>query len=127
IINDLKLVLKYILLNQSAIFLKSNIKENEDNLVLINKKSFYFLITHLKLSSFFYATQLVEIFSYEMPINKNNKNKNSQLNSTLVYNFHSTTHQSRLFVFLNSSSNLTTFFKNQKKETSVKSTAELFL
>jgi NADH:ubiquinone oxidoreductase subunit C len=91
----------------------------------------YFLTLHIKLSSLFYSTQLVDIFAYETPNNKNiSNNFNSKTpltdNSILVYNFHSILFQQRFFIFvlLNSKQNIN---KNSISWNSLKSITELFL
>jgi len=90
---------------------------------------FYFFIIHLKLSSLFYSTQLIDIFGYELPFNKNklvsNKKKqnNPLINSNvIVYNFHSIMNQQRFFIFLNENKK-----NNYFNKPSINSITELFL
>lgn len=105
---------------------------NDKNLnIYITESNFYYLTLHIKLSSLFYSTQLVDIFAYELPINKNEPVfKNSKIANTsssiLVYNFHSIFYQQRFFVFimLNSKTNIN---KNTITWNSIKSVTELFL
>nr|ASY95690.1 Nad9 [Paraurostyla sp.] len=82
-----------------------NLKKNEKNLNIYTKsENIYYLVLHIKLSSFFYSTQLIDFFSYELPKNKNLLNKNliPKTNSnTLVYNFNSIITQQRFFFFFN--------------------------
>ena len=99
--------------------------------IYITENNFYYLILHLKLSSLFYSTQLIEIFAYEIPTNKNviagnKKNIPHQNNFVLVYNFHSIISQQRFFIFFKNS-----YSKNIKKNkinwNSLISISELFL
>lgn len=108
-----KLFFKYILFHTNQVFLKY-IHRNDKNLnVYITENNIYYLAMHIKLSSLFYSTQLVDLFAYEVPLNKNEIiGENSKIPNTsstvLVYNFHSITFQQRFFVFtsLNSKNNL---------------------
>lgn len=126
-----KLFFKYILFHTNQVFLKY-IHRNDKNLnVYITENNIYYLAMHIKLSSLFYSTQLVDLFAYEVPLNKNEIiGENSKIPNTsstvLVYNFHSITFQQRFFVFtsLNSKNNLN---KNLITWNSVKSVTELFL
>ena len=68
------------------------IDKNESQLVIYNKY-FYFLILHFKLSSLFFSSQLVDIFSYETTTNTHNK-------EILVYNFHNIFFNKRFFLFI---------------------------
>lgn len=67
---------------------------------MLNQKKFYYLSLHIKLSSLFYSTQLVDIFAYELPLNSNSANATTNNNSILVYNFHSLHTQQRFFFFV---------------------------
>jgi NADH:ubiquinone oxidoreductase subunit C len=107
------------------------LKRNDKNLNLyITENDLYYASLHIKLSSLFYSTQLIDIFAYEIPnVNniKNNSTKKIPLinNSLLVYNFHSINFHQRffLFVYLNSTynlKNLTNYWGN------VNSITELF-
>jgi len=98
-----KLFLKYILFHTNNIFLKYINKNDKNTNIYITKNNLYYLSLHLKLSSLFYSTQLVDIFSYELPFNNNfeKKKKMSLINNSLiVYNFHSILFQQRFFVFV---------------------------
>lgn len=106
-----------------------------NNNLLLSNNSFYFLMLHLRLSSLFYTTQLIDIFSYELPLYKNltslptEVSHKSTLNSALsiltVYNFHSLFFQERFFIFLFNFSNKTNFLFF-KKTFAVASLTELF-
>jgi hypothetical protein len=104
-----KLFFKYIFFHTNNIFLKYLTKNDKNTNIYITENNLYYLSLHLKLSSLFYSTQLIDIFSYELPINNNiQKNKNIPLvnNSLIVYNFHSVLFQQRFFIFV---------ISNQKK------------
>jgi NADH:ubiquinone oxidoreductase subunit C len=90
---------------------------------------------HFRLSSLFYTTQLIDIFSYELPlyksyvINPETAGPKSALNSAIsiltVYNFHSLFFQERFFVFLFNFSNKANFLIF-KRTFVVSSLTELF-
>jgi len=125
-----KLFFKYILFHTNQVFLKYLYKSDKNTNIYITENNFYYLTLHIKLSSLFYSTQLTEIFSYEIPFNKNiNKNdQNISLvnNSILVYNFHSILFQQRFFLFAisNTKQNIK---KNNINWNSLNSITELFL
>jgi len=85
-------------------------KLKEDNLFLASG-SLYYLCLHLRLSSPFYLTQLVDIFSYETALNarpsssgggvagRNVGSFSKSTTSLVVYNFHAMSTQNRFFVF----------------------------
>ena len=107
-----KLYFKYILFTTNTLFFKYLLKNNKNTNIFILPQHLYYLILHLKLSSVFYSSQLIDIFSYEIPVNfnkLNNKNKNyANLNTTIVtYNFHIINNQQRILIFiLNNETNL---------------------
>jgi len=124
-----KLFLKYILFHTNNIFLKYINKNDKNTNIYITENNLYYLSLHLKLSSLFYSTQLVDIFSYELPFNNNfDKKKKMSLinNSLIVYNFHSILFQQRFFVFviLNQKQNIN---KKNINWNSLNSITELFL
>jgi hypothetical protein len=91
----------------NQIFLKNLIKNNKNLNIYLNENNFYYLSLHIKLSSLFYSTQLIEILAYEIPTNKNqvlfqkeNKTLPIQNNLILIYNFHCILTQQRFFIFL---------------------------
>jgi len=125
-----KLFFKYILFHTNQVFLKYLYRADKNTNVYITESNFYYLILHLKLSSLFYSTQLIEIFSYELPFNKNAQSEQKKIslinNSILVYNFHSILFQQRFFIFVisNSKQNIK---KNNTSWNSLNSITELFL
>lgn len=88
-----------------------------DNLIL-DPSSFYFIALHLRFSSLFYSTSLVDIFSYELTsaqesltsTNRNDSAKylflNKGMSTITVYNFHTLNTQNRFFIFLPSQAQL---------------------
>lgn len=131
---NFKLYFKYILFNTNQLFLKYLIRNDKNTNVFITQTSFYYLTLHLKLSSLFYSLQLMDIFSYELPINQN-INTSSLFsekripllnNGLLVYNFHSINYQQRFFIFVINTpkQNLN---KNSIQWNSLNSITELFL
>jgi hypothetical protein len=98
-----KLFFKYILFYTNQIFFKYLYKNNKNTNICITENNFYFLSLHLKLSSLFYSTQLSDIFGYELPIAKNEKNNGTiplTNTSIIVYNFHNILFQQRFFIFV---------------------------
>ena len=55
--------------------------------IYITENNLYYLSLHLKLSSLFYSTQLVDIFSYELPINNNIENDFCHLRRNVIHQF----------------------------------------
>jgi len=93
-----KLFFKYILFNSTFLFLNNVIKNRKIINLFITQNYFYFLSLHFKFSTFFYHSQLSDIFAYELPININNK-KSFTPSSIVVYNFHNMGFQQRFFIF----------------------------
>jgi len=122
-------------MNSSFSFVNNLSQKSKNINLLVNNHSFFFLFTHLKLSSVFYSTQLSDIFAYELPNNNltSLENKSFKLNKFLtknqstitVYNFHSLHSQDRFFIFVNNN-----IFLNKSKVLSsnpfIDSIAELF-
>jgi len=126
-----KLFFKYILFHTNQIFLKY-LNRNDKNLnIYLTENNLYYTTLHVKLSSLFYSTQLIEIFAYELPLNNNLISKNNSKyptasNSVLVYNFHSILFQQRFFFFilLNPKNNIK---KKNITWNSIKSVSDFFL
>jgi hypothetical protein len=129
-----KLYFKYIFFFTNQFFLKFLIKNDKNTVTAISQNNLYYLSLHLKLSSLFYSTQLVDIFAYEIPLNKNilNNDKHSGIKissiekSILVYNFHSILFNQRFFVFVLNSLKKD-FNKNSTQKTSLTSISEIFV
>ena len=70
--------------------------------ILVQSKSIFFLVTHLRLSSWFYATQLMDMFSYEIQIPSLIKDRQLSLSPLYVYNFSSLVSHNRFIIFAQS-------------------------
>ena len=76
---------------------------------------------HLRFSSMFYSTQLVDIFSYEVPnISKDFYSLNN--NSIIVYNFNSIFNQDRYFFFCSNIKKV-----DSLQQQSISSISEIFM
>jgi hypothetical protein len=122
-----KLYLKCILSNENYAFV-SNLDNNVKNVnLLMTIKSLYYLTFHFRFSSLFYSTQLVDIFSYEIPqtsvLNIESKKSNS---SVVVYNFHILNTQNRFFFFTKVGSSFSRRGGVLHSHQNVPSIAELF-
>lgn len=75
---------------------------------MISAKCSYFMTFHVKLSSNYYSSQLVDMMCYELPVSTNSGDRSRSLISpqttlgdgALIYNFHNLTSQERLLVFV---------------------------
>jgi len=119
-----KLLFKYALFGLNFFFLRYGTQNRKSISLLLPHYSLYFLITHVRLSSAFYIPQLVDIFSYELPINSTELKQSSLetrevASKAIVYHFHNLLTHNRIFIF---SLNL----KSLPKFSNVKSIAELF-
>ena len=94
---NLKLYFKYVLLYSTILSLKNKISSYSETSIFVSSKSIYFLLLHLKLSSLFYTTHLIDIFAYQSLYLKN-KSKTPYKN-VLVYNFYSLKNLERFFIF----------------------------
>ena len=104
---NLKLFFKYIYFNIPHFFLNQSKKGNHNFSLVLTKPTLYYTSLHLRFSSIFYLTQLVDIFAYENPVDNNNHSisgshlsflkKSSE--SCVVYNFHNLLFQDRYFLF----------------------------
>ena len=113
--------------NLSFIFLNCNDNDNKSIVIHTFIRNSYFIILHLKLSSLFYSTQLIDLFIYDSPLSPSpnlQKNQQSSLQipnknfATVVYNFHHIYHHTRIFLFLSSDEKSINFYN---------SSADLFL
>ena len=128
---NIKIHFKYILNNLNFFFLNNFFNKSKNVNILISSDLLIYLTTHLKLSSLFYTTHLVDIFSYDTPLtNYNNFLKNNlfmtkNYSIMTVYNFQSLHTQDRYYLFV-----LNNFNTNKSKYLSyynnVNSIAEMF-
>lgn len=94
---NLKLYFKYVLLYSTILSLKNKISTCSETSIFISSKSIYFLLLHLKLSSLFNKTYLIDIFSYQSLYLKSESNV--PYKNVIVYNFHSLKNLERFFIF----------------------------
>jgi hypothetical protein len=70
-------------------------------LAVVPSPAFYFLLLHLRLSSVWYSTQLVDMFAYEVPSTRlaSPEGRNGQIatENLITYNFHNLFSQERFF------------------------------
>jgi NADH:ubiquinone oxidoreductase subunit C len=117
-----KLFFKYIFFNLTHLYLTHNIHGSKNITVVIPQNLLYFSCVHVRFSTIFYSSQLVDIFAYELPLSNSTKSNNDQTltmsNSTIVlYNFHNLTFQERFFFFcVDSSSRFSSFRLNSVSE-----------
>jgi hypothetical protein len=95
-----KLYLRCILHNENYAFILNFDSNAKSSNLLLTTKSLYYLSLHFRFSSLFYSTQLVDIFSYELPLtSKLTFEKKKSTSSVVVYNFHLMNTQNRFFLF----------------------------
>lgn len=93
-----KLFLKCLFSNINYSFISNKLHERKNYSIFISSSKFYFLALHIRFSSIFYGSQLIDIFSYEVP--QLSFSKLDKINSSVVvYNFHSIRNQDRVLVF----------------------------
>jgi NADH:ubiquinone oxidoreductase subunit C len=127
---NFKVYFKYVLFMSNQIFFKYLFRNDKTTNITITQLNLYYLVMHLKLSSVFYSTQLVDMFAYDLPTNTNISTdlikKISLLNNSLVvYHFHSITFQQRFFIFILNSPNQN-INKTSVSWSSLNSITELF-
>lgn len=103
-----KLTLVYILNNLPSFFTQNKTQNPKEVVLCVTQNVLYYLSLHLKFSSSWYSTQLVDIFAYDTPValapSSNNSLKSdthslSTSNTIVVYNFHNITSHQRIFIF----------------------------
>jgi len=98
---NLKLYFQYILFGVSHLYLDRSARDQKDVLVVVPKNVLYFTVLHVRLSSLFSTSQLVDIFAYELPVLLDSKIQTlTSSNAILVYNFHNLTFHERFFFFV---------------------------
>ena len=105
---NLKLYFEYILFNLPHFYLRYRLQFTKLTLLLMPQLYVYFTCFHLRFSSAFYNTQLVDMFAYELPISQSSNATNaskfkSLASTTVVYNFHNLRNHDRFFLFSTSS------------------------
>jgi len=83
-------------------FISNKFNQLKHNNLLITPNYLYFVTLHLKFSSLFFSTQLIDIFAYDLPFSsKKHSNVLLKQNSqVVVYNFHSILTHNRIFLFV---------------------------
>jgi NADH:ubiquinone oxidoreductase subunit C len=117
-----KLFFKYVFFNLTHLYLTHNTHGTKNITVVIPQNLLYFSCLHLRFSTIFYSSQLVDMFAYELPLTNSTKVdsqsivKNSS-DTIVVYNFHNLTFQERFFFFcVDSSPQFSTFRLNSIAE-----------
>jgi NADH:ubiquinone oxidoreductase subunit C len=102
--NNLKLYLGLILEKQNYVFINNFLQTQKVDNLFLSPMSFYFLTIHLRFATLFYSTQLVDIFSYEIPtpsiIGSGISGSNTSPSSVVVYNFHMLSTHNKLIIFI---------------------------
>ena len=103
---NFKLFFKYILFNIEHFYLSHSLQGNKNISIIMSKTTFYYSCIHIRFSTIFYSSQLVDMFAYELPLSSSQRvNNNLDLiptgvsNSVVVYNFHNLMFQERFFFF----------------------------
>jgi len=115
-----KLYFKYLYFNLPHFYLQQAKKGSQNTSLVVSKSIFYYSALHLRFSSLFFSTQLVDLFAYELPMENSviNSKEVTSLSkiyseSILVYNFHNLMYQDRFFFFcIDSSKKLNDFSIN---------------
>jgi hypothetical protein len=67
--------------------------------MVVSNNLIYYISLHLRFSTLFYSTQLVDIFAYEILTHKAKSSLKKSNNSVLVYNFHNLNFNTKFFFF----------------------------
>jgi NADH:ubiquinone oxidoreductase subunit C len=106
---NFKLFFEYLLFNIHHLYLSHKTQGSKNISLLLTQENIYYLSLHTRFSSIFYNTQLVDMFSYELPSleTTNNMVKSDSvvdlLTSVVVYNLHNLIFHERFFFFAVSS------------------------
>jgi hypothetical protein len=125
--DNFKLYFNYILKQTNFFFIQYNTQNKKHVTLAIPYSSLYLTILHIRLSTLTYSSQLVDIFSYELPLSslikkqKSFKNLNKASSSSLIaiYNFHNLLIHTRYVLF-------TLNFQQKFNFLNIKSIVELF-
>lgn len=124
-----KLYLKCILQNNNFSFITNQLTNNNSYQLILQNNVLYYLCLHLRFSSLFYSTQLVDIFSYEVLLSSSNKDVKKSNSSIVVYNFHLLNSNLKFFFFVKVPSKvhgIKSLSFNKSNYSSVLSITELF-
>ena len=101
--HSLKLYFEYVLFNIPHLYIFYKLQFTKTTILLLSNLFLYYTSFHLRFSSLFYSSQLVDMFAYELPVHFNGSSKGSKIlrtsNSIVVYNFHNLLSHNRFFVF----------------------------
>jgi len=120
-----KLYFKCLLNGLNFSFVKNSLQSDKNFNLLVQPSLVYYLTTHLRLATLFYSTQLVDMFSYEVPstnLGVEVSSLSSADSSLLVYNYHSLVTQDRFFIFTHCGSG----YGIARSRSTVQSVTELF-
>lgn len=101
---NFKLFFEYVYFNLSHLYLNQKNHGYKNTSVLIPQNLLYYSTFHMRFSSVFYSSQLVDMFAYELPLSNSQSTDASTLNSVVVYNFHNLAFHERFFLFCANSS-----------------------
>jgi len=102
---NFKLFFEYVFFSIHHLYLTNKIHGFKNSLLLVPQKILYYSSMHMRFASILYSSQLVDIFSYELPLSvsdrdfKTTRNNLFTQNSIVIYNFHNLTFQERFFFF----------------------------
>lgn len=117
-----KLFFKYLFFNLTHLYLTHSTHGSKNISVVIPQNLLYYSSLHLRFSTVFYSSQLVDIFAYELPLANSTSTSSStstpfSSNTIAVYNFHNLTFQERFFLFcVDSSPKFSSFRLNSVAE-----------
>ena len=125
--DNFKIYFNYVLNKSVFFFLKYNTQNKKQVTLALSSSSLYLIVLHLRLSTLTYSSQLVDIFSYELPVMISTKkkqyskylNKNTSSSLLVIYNFHNLLNHTRYIFFIINFNQNVNFF-------SLKSIVELF-
>ena len=139
---NFKLYFKCLLINQSYSFISNLAQAKKNDNIVLDPKLFYFLALHMRFSSLFYSTSLVDIFSYELASSRSGSlygqpstiptqlmkylNVNKGMSTITVYNFHVLNTQNRFFLFLPNHTHLFSPSSLASSTSQISSITELF-
>lgn len=112
-------------------FLKKKGQLGNFNDIFLSPTALYFLTLHFRFSSLFYSSQLVDIFSYEIPMRANSRlsplEPTQGIESVVVYNVHVLNSQTRFFLFIKGGVSTPSKYNTISSRTrAVQSLSELF-
>lgn len=101
-----KLFFKYVFFNIPYCYgnyANHSVEFQKSLLLVIPKRTLYYLSLHIRFGTMFFSTQLSDLFGYELPLRSNNQpevaNSPTSTDSVLVYNFHNIVYNERYFIF----------------------------